>query len=736
LVISALLLSGSLAVGTVQAQTPVQSFFVGDRDCGDDPGTWCAFTVVPEHRYLHVVLHDLAGNDDWRVQVAPACRETMLDAAGGVPIAASGYLEVVVDLAEYGVVAFPSSLCFVLRGRSHWWVTYYTAYLDDTAGPDADRVYPGYIDLGGRPALPDLDVEYIHIAPTFAYDARPNVPTEGQRVIFTAFVANAGGEPALPFTYWWTLDGRQFKMSSFRHVLAAGQQTTLTLTWPWDTTPHDLRLQLSPTGAETSSENDGLTIRTTALRLGIWIERSAYDYFQQNQWEYCRSWSCAGSNSFADWLQRQVYAWNSLFASSVYPDIAPRGVTDRVRVDQITIVPDGTLPLHGGQATDMPDALDHSVDLEWGLPAQGIEKTYRLRSDGAFDVDWGLLHELGHARSLADLYRFDIPLKCDFAFNFTGIDGRPVFDASQPFSPTNRIRTFSDRSGQPFLYENAESQDLMSCTCVHAYSAYDTLVLNRIRGRRAQCGNANPPCNLGDWFFDLPPINRIRIVNRDGSSPSNGSRIYSYFDQGPSYTAHDFDATHRESLAVQQGVIQLDRDPFRSGSDRWAAGHNLLLLDLPDGAAEDLCFIEPAILNLAYWQGYRTDAHPATYTLRLGAQIHNACNLQLPPALVNEPFATSPSTSTADIGSVREHGRKSVRALRVQLLDDASPPHAMTGRIIRVLDASGHQLGTTTTNSTGRASIQLAAGKTAVQIDDVTDNDLSLGARVPGRGAP
>jgi hypothetical protein len=709
---------------TATAQAAVQALFVGDRQCGDDHTSWCEFVTMPQQRYLHVIVHDAPGNQDWHVQLSNACTDTMPDVAGGNEIPFSGYLEVVVDTLGAAAPPAGQTVCLVLRGRNRWWVTYYAAYLDGNPQPDAAAVYPDFTALGGRPALPDLDVEYIHFSPAMAYDATPKVPTAGQTVTFTAHVVNAGGEPSPPFTYWWTLDGRQLSAGSFDQALTPGQETTVSMMWTWQLQPHDLHFQVSPAGPETSSANDSVSVRTTALKLGFWVEQSAYNYFQQNQWLFCRAWACASSDSFADWLERQVTTWNGVLGSSSYPGLAPHGVTDRVRVDEIHVVPDGALPLHGGLAANLPDASDRTVDLEWGLPARDVADQYRLKSDGPFDVDWGLLHELGHARSLADLYRFDIPVTGDFAFNFAALEGQPVYDPKRPSAESSLLRAFVGAQNGDYIYENAENQDLMSCTCVHAYSAYDVLLLNRLQGRRASCGNANPPCNLGDWFFELPPVNRIRILNGDGSPLADGSKVVAYFDQGASYTAHRFDAAHRQVLTVSQGAIQLGRDPFRAGDDRWAAGHNLLLLDIPGSGGEELCFIEPTVFNLAYWQGYAD--RTAGYTLRLSRVYNNACNLELPSPRVNEPFATSTLASTARISAAGKPGPASNRLLQVGLVDGSSPPRAMMGRVVRMLDAAGRVLGSATTDDMGRASLHLRGSMKPVRVVDVTDNELNL----------
>lgn len=726
LVLRLLLLAPCLLLGpgarhpVASAAGTVQRLFLGDRDCGDNVSD-CAFAAVtPEHRYLHVIVHDASGYDAWRFGFGPVCASGVADSAGRIPLPPNGFLEVAVP------VDTGKPLCFLLRGDQGYYVTYYAAYLDDSPTADAQNLFPGYQSLGGRPALPDLDIEYIHRDPAYAYDGYPNRPRPGDEIQYTAHVSNAGGEPAAPFSYEWKLDEGTVGAGRVTEGLRPGEETTISLTQRSDGSPHSLSLVLNPGGDDGFDANNTETLQTDALSLGLWIEEGALKYFNAHQWLYCRDLPCAGSNSFADWARRQVTTWNHLLATSAYPGLAPTGVADRVLLDKITVVPDGSLPLHGFLPTNSPDLSDHTVDLEWGFVAKDVGKTYHDQWEGPFDVDWGLIHELGHARYLADLYRMDVPPTGDHLIDVTGVDGKPIFDPAHPDAASNPLRAIYVKPNLGYLYHDL-AQDLMSCSCLPSYSAYTALVLNRIRGRRATCGNANPPCDLGDWFGDLPPINRLKLFDRSGQPLPDGSVVYAYYDSGQGYTGHRFDDAHRETLTVQAAEIQLDTDPFHAGADAGARGHNLLLLGVSGQAGEEFCFLEPTTLNMAYWMGYRTRATPAEYELHLGREVQNGCNLQLPPAMVNEPFATSPYVSTVDVGPVQAlGGRSNVRPIAVTLRDDASPPNPMRNRVVRVRDRSGRSLASGLTDARGVARLLVPAGARAAWVEDVTDNHLTL----------
>lgn len=721
--------------GGAQSLPALQGIFLGDVTCAD-LATDCAHeAVTPAHRYLHVIVHDAPDNADWQVQAGSTCGGSLTTVLEGVPVEPNGYLEVVLDITQTAVDGAPllgRPACFVFRGRNHWAVTFYAAYFDDSPSPDGDQVYPGYRNLQGQPDLPDLDVMYIHRSPGYAYDASPNGPSVGQSVTYAAHIQNAGSRPVLPFHYVWLLDGRPISSGDESQPLAPQQQAVMSIQMVWNNVPHTLTFETQPQGPEVSTANDSLQIQTSALTLGFWIERSAYTYFQMHQWRYCQALPCATSNSFSDWLQRQVAAWNRIMRTATYPGLSPNGVADRVRVDEVVVVPDGALPLHGGRATNSPDAADHSVDLEWGLPAAGIESAYHRLWEGPFDVDWALIHELSHARSLADLYRFDVPIRDGIAIHVTAAGGRPAFDAAHPDDPANKLQPFTMTDKETFLYQDQE-RDLMSCYCNPFYGAYDAVVLNRIQGRRASCGNSNPPCNLGAWFREIPPVNMVRIEDQAGHSVRGAVEVHLYFDTGNAYADHAFDVSHQAILKVSDGMATLPSDPFRAEGSTWQAGHNLLLVEVRTPTTDTFCFQEPTDMNVAYWTGYRDAAHPAVFALRIGQQAQNACHLRPPPVRIDEPFGTSASASSVWVSGTRSRTGVRMRRYSVRLVDASTSPRAMWRRRVDLVDVRGLIVASGVTNESGRLDLWAPTADSINHADDVTDNHVFLTV-TKGRG--
>jgi hypothetical protein len=719
----------ALAPSSTRAQTPqaaTQPMFEGDRTCGDNP-TDCPFpSTVALHRYLHIVLHDVPGDVNWGVWVGLTCASATAEAYGAMPVRPSGFVEAVVDLQAGHVPSWQGRpLCFLFRGGFGRASTYYATYFDDTQVPDAESVLPNYEQLGGRPDLADLDVTYIHRDPAYAYDGSPNMPRVGQNVTYTAHVLNQGGRPITAFRYRWLRDGKVVQVGQYPKSLPAFSDAPISLTVPWTVADHRLTVRVETPDTELSPTNNGLSIDTNAISLGFWVERSAYSYFRDYQLRFCAIQGCAGSDSFEDWLQRQVTAWNALFHRAIYPGLATNGILTRVRVDKIMVVQDEALPLHGGIASDAPDRLDHSVDLEWGLPSKNLTTAYGLNSPGPFRIDWALLHELGHARSLADLYRFDFPVDSPSQIDVRAANGQPAYNPLDPFGVGNPIRGFSGSDGGTLVYQNVE-RDLMSCVCSAFYSSYSALVLNRLGNRRAVCGNFNAPCNIGDWYRDIPPKNVVRVRGASGRKLAGPVTLRLFFDSGVGYGTHRFIEADSAVLAGKDAEFALPSDPFRSGGSSDRAGHNLLLVEVTAPGIDRFCFQEPTDLNMAYWTGYVDASHPAVFTLRLDRIWQNACRLTRPPALVNEPFSTSVAKSSTLLSSTRRSAHAVYRLATARLYDASGVP--MHRRYVVMRDELGRIVGQGTTAQDGTFSARVSSSVRSIAVDDVTDNHLILEA--------
>jgi len=254
----------------------------------------------------------------------------------------------------------------------------------------------------------DLDVAYISRLPRYDYDAVKNQPAPGDAVTFQAHIANRGAQASGTFIYSWYIDNLLFASAS-QQSIAPGEMITIILPWTWQSGSHQVQIVVDPGNsiAEVSEQNNVLEDQTNALAVGLWVEQSVYDWFNTHQVELG-----IGSVSWDDWAQRQIRVWNQMFKDAVYP-LTPQGIIERVRLDKVTVVPDGALP---ACATNFP-ANDKTVDLIWGFPSEevGIPSghscgalNFYIDYPEARNVEYSLMHELSHARYLIDMYGFNV----------------------------------------------------------------------------------------------------------------------------------------------------------------------------------------------------------------------------------------------------------------------------------------------------------------------------------------
>jgi hypothetical protein len=353
--------------------------------------------------------------------------------------------------------------------------------------------------------------------------------------------------------------------SGFVDVPAHGKANVI-LPWPWEFQRHDLTFEIDSDHKfhEVEEANNTLTVQTDAISVGFYVERSLYEYFQANQNQLK-----AGSNSWEDWAQRQIAKLNSMFASAISPE-APKGVLDRWRIDDIQVVPDNSLPLQGGGGRGIaardPNAKDLTVDIIWGFPSSWLDTSqYALHTwkseQNPFYIEGGMLHELGHVRYLYDVYLFRV--EHDGRARIVDIReaGHPVVGSSlMPLSSSGVVyKTFE----VGLMNETYKFLD-----------RYSAVSLNLIAGFRArgEYGNTISNYYLGSFLSDIPLVNRIRFVDRDGR-PLTGARVELYKPErgplipgGPTGQMLVIRYGENPDLVATtdaNGEIELKGDPFR-----------------------------------------------------------------------------------------------------------------------------------------------------------------------------
>ena len=425
--------------------------------------------------------------------------------------------------------------------------------------------------------LPDLNVATIMRTPRYAYDALKNRPAPGDTVMFHGRIANRGSHTTGDFAFVWRIDATPVQTGTHA-TLAPGEMITLTLGWTWEDGPHTVALDLDPTHAllELSEANNVVEDRTDALAVGFWVEQSVYDWFNSHQIALG-----LGSVSWDDWAQRQLRRWNQMFAEAVHP-LTPGGIVERVRLDQVIILPDGAWP----DCSNRPLVEDKTVDLVWGFTAElvGVPSGHTCgelnfyTNHPEFQVfEPPLLHEMSHARYLVDLYGLNVHVNAarlvspvDAGATILQVDRDIESDGNFPIPAylaldgellicqTKSANTFGNctrgaegttarphailalvnlatvrlQDGEGSLIQGSPAMPVIGWDDHLYYNRYpDDLMSgglgyeqhsayawNRIAGQRPVCGNFNAPCNIGEYLNDIPQQNILELRRQNGEA--------------------------------------------------------------------------------------------------------------------------------------------------------------------------------------------------------------------------
>lgn len=488
---------------------------------------------------------------------------------------------------------------------------------------------------------PDLDVTYIARTPRYmryVIDESRGVPQQlapgtendkrwpdaGETVTYTAHIINKGRAVAAPFHYQWSIDGTVV-LAGNSALLGPGEERTISYQTTWTAEPQQIELTADPDDkiAETFEKNNSRTIGSYDLTLSFWVEQGMYDLFD-------RRTNLTGSRSFEDWLQAQVAWMNDRFAQALYPT-SPQGILDRVRVDKIVIAEN--LDGAGSPMTSDPDFI--LIDGRW--PFSDGDPTNATGQGGMWlefvnlninRIDHGLVHELAHQLGVIDLYRMNI---------------KP----NEPTIPNGGV-SVKDSSGRVIAYDRLPFP--VFC-CGGIMGGGDTQPWNDgtfFESHTAAGMNAHARHrrgHYGEYLFDTPSSNRLRIIDDLTGKPVAGAHVALYqkdyhtedIDDAPEITGQT-DASgylllpNRAVLPIQTATGHTLRpNPF--GQINVVGVNGTMLVRVTAGSDEGLAFFRLHDLNVAYH-------HPdknllKTYELRIRFE-------PIAPPLANQPPNLAP----------------------------------------------------------------------------------------------
>lgn len=508
-----------------------------------------------------------------------------------------------------------------------------------------------YMTDPGPPARQvDLDVTYISRTPEYnRYDATYDYqiyhdentgvlknpgyantqkwPNNGDIVTFTAHVVNKGTLSASgPFTYRWLINDEVVATGSDHVGIAVGAEQTYTYNWTWDANDYladgDLHCKsrdhrdrvitfevVPGVGVvEQCTNNNALSDFLEAPCMGYYVEQSMYDMFNNalNQ---------VGSYSFEDWVQWQVRVWNQSFMEmSRFEGFAEDGCLERVRIQKIQVVPDGTLCVGGNHNVNCQ--TDYLIDGEWGFrPDQSyVDKWSRF-------IEWGLIHECTHQLGMIDLYTMNMeagtpsnPLKVQVK------DGTASYISRGYYPPFGGLMG----GGDTRFNASREPTGLMSGWTVGA--------LNSNTGYRRGF--------YGEQVYDVPDTVRLRAIDASGApipfaefkvwqSRSGATLDEALYPWQPIYEG-TADAT---GIVTLPNVNTLEPGPFTTitghtlkdnpwGRTNVVGSNGSLLIKITGYGQKDYTFMRVSQVNRAFWGGATNE-----YTHELPVQIAPASNL-------------------------------------------------------------------------------------------------------------
>lgn len=453
--------------------------------------------------------------------------------------------------------------------------------------------------------LPEID--YVEYSSDPAADGWPEI---GQTIQWRAYVKNWSSNTLENVAYKWELDGVIIQTGNIPMILPY-TKVFAELDYEWSFDRHELTFTIDSDEAvaEVNEVNNSLSIFTDAISLNFYVEQSVYDYFRAHQSELN-----VGTNSWEDWAQQlHVARWNQMFANAINPE-TPEGVSDRIRLDSIIVVPDGALPLNGGLPGNNPNTLDKTVDLQWGFPATLLDggfyaNTTTTDDSNPFFFEGSLLHELGHARYLIDNYGFDVSY---------GPEGGPYnIDIMEDGVPVAGSEYMPFIAWDVVHYNNFPG--LMSGDYA-TVDLYPAMCLNLIAGHRAVCGNMNAPCNIGIFMNDLPQENRITLREQDGDILDNATvRIFRAEGNGSTWYGKYYDnIADLEFTSDDNGQILVGQCPFSADGNiqhTFGISNGVVIVRVERGSQICYGFLESTLFNIQYWLGntamgeYELDCH-------------------------------------------------------------------------------------------------------------------------------
>ncbi|KAA0216289.1 MAG: hypothetical protein EDM82_04785 [Cyanobacteria bacterium CYA] len=421
-------------------------------------------------------------------------------------------------------------------------------------------------------------------------------PNVGQTVTYTATVRNRGSEHFSGTVHGtWTVDGVPVSSVPQDLDLNPRQTATYTLTTTWDGLDHDIQFQID--AVDDRPDNNDFSLTSLSVAFLSYADLSYVESFR----EQSASYPDAITNDFFDWLNAHMERFNELFAAA--------GCDKRVHFDVLAELDDGS-----ADPTD-PARINFAI-----FPFRYYAGDGSLRLSGYYDssedLDYGLLHEMGHQLGLIDIYRINV------SSGQNQVSGQPYAAASDLMNGVSHflsehsagamnhwLHTAHGYYGQ-FLYQMPDQVKMR-------FVGYDGTPLAGAQVRVYQ--KAERP-GLGEVI-----TNQVKF---SGVTDANGEWLVPNVDINPAYAPTTYAGdTLRDNPFGYVAVI---------------GTNSLLLFEVEHQGRSDYAWLDVTEVNNAYWGG-QTGTATFERSLSLGGGTQ-----YFPPLELTEGNAASWDAWAAD----------------------------------------------------------------------------------------
>lgn len=386
-------------------------------------------------------------------------------------------------------------------------------------------------------------------------------PQVGDTVVYTATVRNRGTNPwsGLLVARWYE-DDRFIHEQHLTTTLQPREVAHFNLPRIWDGVDHQIRFELAVNDARLT--NNSLQVTAESVGFLTYIDLSYMEDFRERTRQYPQ----AATDDMIDWLNRHMARFNQMFAEA--------GTPKRVHYEVLETLFDFELD---------PD-IDRIYFAIFPFRFRAGDGDIRLSGyyDPSEDIDFGLLHEMGHQLGLIDLYRLNVHPEQNL------VNGLPFSAPECLMSGVSHFLSRHSALAMTHWYRTA-----------HGY--------------------------YGQYLYAIPETVKMRFLDRNGN-PLAGARVRVFQKcERPGIGEVITDQIKAQGLTDANGEFTLPNvpidpsivppayngDQLRDNPFGYVAvvGTNgVLLFEIETDGFVDYAWLDITEVNVAYWEGQTTTA--------------------------------------------------------------------------------------------------------------------------------